>query len=222
MKKLEVPDELKLEFYDRRVNEAVFDRLDLVLGLMPGKDGVGAVVKCFLDAIAIHDEIVKTIEEKMDEVGELKKVFLKKSRLFRNLDSAWNIMLDNPVDFYEYLELLPKMKNIEARLKIVEDAKVKAELLAEYYRFQSLQPVCSKQLIIYNTYSEARKERDDAMKALQTGEASLISIKNTERQLAKNISDDHIFADKNGRSLSSIFPNIQGKILISVIEIVNN
>ena len=38
---LDVPDELKLENQERRVNAATFDRIDLVIDFQPGKDGIG-------------------------------------------------------------------------------------------------------------------------------------------------------------------------------------
>lgn len=210
MDKIPLASELKLELYPRKTHEAVFDRIDLVLNFQCGENGTGAVVKSFVDAILLHDEIVKQAEEKMTLIDSLKRVSDKKSRLFRNLDSAWNIMLDNPVDFYEYSELLPKMKNVEYRLTQITDSRIRAEVLNERRRFQELHPVCSKQLIIHQTYLEARSERDNATKDLCVAENELQQIKDRERQAALRISDDHIAADELGQSLSAIFPNVHG------------
>ncbi len=211
MKRLPLSEELKVEFYEKKIHDATFDRLDLVIGFQPGKEGVGAIVKCFLDAITSHDIIVKTVEDKMESISLLKKAYFKKSRLFRNLDSAWNIMLDNPVNFYDYVDLLPKMKNIESRLKLITDSKIHAEVLAEFLRFQSLHPICSRQMIIHETYSAARLERDNAMKALASAEGELTLLRDDERRSAAKISDDHIFADEAGQNLSAVFPNVQGE-----------
>ena len=101
-----LPDELKLENYERRPNAALFDRLDLVVCFHPGHKGIGAVVKSFRDAIKAHDEMVVKVEAQMIEVEIKKRIYKKKNRLFRNLDSAWNLILENPVQYYEYLCIL--------------------------------------------------------------------------------------------------------------------
>lgn len=211
MKKVDIPEELKLENYEKRTQTASFDRIDLVISFRGGKDNIGATVKGFMDAIPAHDNIVKTIEEKMEEIVVLKRNYYKKNRLFRNLDSAWNLTLDNPVDFYEYLELVPKMPKIEKRLAVVEDVVIKAQLQELYDRFQLLQPKCSKQAVIYETFSEARTVKDDAMKALLEAEADLSRLKHKEKELAALISDDHILADEMKKTLSSLFPNVHGE-----------
>ncbi len=203
-------DDFKLELYPKRPQEAVFDRIDLVLDFQCGRYGVGAVVKSFLDAISIHDTIVKEVEERIVGIDALKRAYQKKSRLFRNLDSAWNIMLDSPLDFYEYVELIPKVKNIEYRLENIVDSRVRAEVLGEYQRYKALHPVCSKQLIIHDTYSKARAERDEAMKELSAAESELQLLKDRERQAAFRISDDHIAADRQKESLTTMFPNVHG------------
>jgi hypothetical protein len=214
MQKVGIPEELKLENYEKRIQTASFDRLDLVISFRPGKDNIGATVKGFLEAIPAHDAIVKTIEEKMEEIVVLKRNYYKKNRLFRNLDSAWNLTLDNPVDFYEYLDLVPKMPKIEKRLAVVEDVVIKTQLQELYDRFQLLQPKCSKQAVIYETFSEARTIKDDAMKALLEAEADLSRLKHREKELAVLISDDHIIADAMNKTLSAVFPNVHGKFTL--------
>ena len=64
------------------------------------------------------------MEEQLVEINELKRVYNKKKRLFQNLDTAWNAMIqDKPNDFQEYNTLLPKMKNIEERLRTIVDVE---------------------------------------------------------------------------------------------------
>ena len=210
--KLQLPDELKLETYPRIIQSATFDILELVLKFMPGYNGIGAIVESFKYAIGDHDNIVKRIEEQMALIITLKREYQRKNRLFRNLDSAWNVMLDahKPSDFYEYQELLPKMKNMEERILIVQDTKIKAQLITQYNRFHQLHPVCSNQLIIYNTFVAARKEKDEAMATLMNAERELNARKEEEKTIASGISDDHIMADKTGKSLQALFPNVRG------------
>ena len=62
------------------------------------------------------------MEEQLVEINALKKFYNKKKRLFQNLDTAWNAMVqDKPNDFPEYNALLPKMKNVEERLRTIAD-----------------------------------------------------------------------------------------------------
>lgn len=64
------------------------------------------------------------MEEQLVEINALKRVYNKKKRLFQNLDSAWNAMIqDKPNDFQEYNALAPKMKNIEERLRTIADVE---------------------------------------------------------------------------------------------------
>ena len=216
MKKVDIPDDLKLENYERRIQQAVFDRLGLVIELRGGLNNIGATVKKYKEAIPAHDEIVKLIEEKMEEIGIYKKNFRKKLRLFRNLDSAWNMTLDNPDEWEEYHLLKPKMRNIEKRIMIVEDQIAKAEMIADYKRFHVLHPKCSRQVAVYESYSEARRVKDIAMKVLVDAESQLNQLRLEEKRLASLISDDHISADEKKLSLNDMFPNVQvGMILHS-------
>lgn len=214
MRRVDIPAELKLENYEKQTHTASFDRIDLVISFRPGRDNIGATVKGFLEAIPAHDDIVKRIEEKMEEISILKRNYYRKNRLFRNLDSAWNLALDNPVDFYEYMELLPKIPKIERRLAQVDDVVIKTQLQELYDRFQLLKPKCEKQAVIYQTFSEARTVKDDAMKALLEAETDLNRLKQKEKEVALLISDDHIVADEMGKTLSALFPNVHGKLSV--------
>lgn len=217
MEKLELPENLRLENYPTRIHAATFDRLDLAVEFRAGKEGVGATVKGFIDAIAKHDAIVQTMEEAIKNVEECKRVYRKRNRLFRNLDSAWNLLLTNPTEFAEYNELLPKMKNMEQRLAAMDDPETKAKMTTQYERFREIEPRCSKQLIIYNSYSEARNERDKAVKKLLETEKHLREVKEQENTLASLISDDHILADETKKSMTNLFANVHvGYLLQSV------
>eukprot|EP01038_Epipyxis_sp_PR26KG_P007566 gene7566-10307_t len=211
---LPLAEELKLETYPRPPRLAVFDRLDLVVEFRAGNDQIGAVIKNFKNAIPAHDEIVKAIEEKMDEIKECRKFYTKKNRLFRNLDSAWNVMLEMPTHFFDYVALIPKMKNIEERIQLVKDEKIKAELIYDFKRYKELHPICSNQMVIYDSYNEARNERDEALKKYVKAEQELVRLKEKEKELASLISDDHVIADFRKMTISATFPHIhEGYIL---------
>lgn len=211
MKRFDLPPELHLENYERRLQSATFDRIDLVVSFRAGVNGIGATVKGFKYAIGAHDNIVKIIEEKMDDIEQLRQHYRKKNRLFRNLDSAWNVILDNANDFYEYQELLPQVRNADERLRLIQDVQLRTELEDKYKRFLELQPKCSKQMVIYETFSAAREVKDEAMRAYVQAEADLTKLKQEEKHLASLISDDHCLADETQQPLSSLFPNVHRK-----------
>jgi hypothetical protein len=214
---LEVPDELKLENHERRSNNAVFDRIDLVIEFQSGKDNIGAIVQGYIDAILKHDTIVKEIELKMILIDEIKKQYRKKVRLFRNLDNTWNLIYTNPIEFTEYCDLLPKMKNIEKRLELIDDIEVKSRLTMQFERFKLLEPFCSRQKIIYELYQTARKEKEAVTKEYIEAEKHLNELKDIEKNLSSLISDDHMIADEKGISLTDLFPNIHiGYILTKI------
>ena len=121
IQKLELPEEFKQETYERRIHKADVDRLDLCVKLRAGKDGKGAVVDHFIEAVHLHDDVVKRIEEKMNEIDELRKIYTKKHRVYRNWDSSYNTMNTFQEDYQEYLQLLPKMRNYEERIEQIED-----------------------------------------------------------------------------------------------------
>lgn len=193
------PDELKLENYERRPNAALFDRLDLVVFFHPGHKGIGAVVKNFRDAIKSHDEMVVKVEAQMVEVEIKKRIYKKKNRLFRNLDSAWNLILENPVQYYEYLNLfktltgycqrslvpIPQSSNtsegisaltpaqhtyIKQLMEDEEDPIEKVKLTGLYIKYTELEPVCSRQHLVYLSFARAREERDSSVQQLLEAE----------------------------------------------------
>lgn len=217
MDRLPLPPELRLENTAPRVQLAIFDRIELVVEFRPGNNGIGATVKGFIDAIAKHDAIVQRMEEAIKHVEEMKKIYRKRNRLFRNLDSAWNVVMTNPVDFAEYNELRPKMFNIDERLLRIDDPEIKATLMTQRDRFRELEPKCAKQVVIYEAFQEARKERDIAVRNLLDAEHVLREIKEQEKVQASLISDDHIIADEMKKSLTSLFANVHvGSLLYSI------
>lgn len=128
---LPIPKEIKPEHYERRKFEAVFHRLDLCIHFVPGHNRVGAIVKNFINGIPNHDAIVKKVEEKWAMIDEVSSILKKKNRLFRNLDAAYNSLLTKPEEYEEYLDLVPRMKNIELRLQTITDPEAKAKVESE-------------------------------------------------------------------------------------------
>lgn len=68
----------------RVIQVALFDRLDFLLTFIPGREGMGAVFRTFIDAIRIHDSIIKSITEVMILLEGYEKELGVKNRVFRN------------------------------------------------------------------------------------------------------------------------------------------
>ena len=64
MKPIPLPIELKVEYYERKRYKTAFDKIDLVMKFRPGRNNEGAIASGWIDAIQVHDVIVKSIEEK--------------------------------------------------------------------------------------------------------------------------------------------------------------
>ena len=217
--RLPVPQELMLESYERRLMEAEIDNVNLTLILAPGHEGIGAVVKGFIDAIANHDLAVKNVEDQWLALVGIRRDFNKKNRVYRNLDGAWNTLsADNAENYAEYKELVPKMVNMEERLKVIKDQKVKIKMETEWAHYNELLPVCSRLEQAQNALSEAREERDAAQALLMKSEAQLIKYRSEERALAAKITDDHVVADEKGLQIAATFPNIQPNNILHLLN----
>lgn len=208
MKKFPLPNQHKIETYRALKHEATFDRVEYAVTLIPGLNGHGAVMKGFIDAIANHDIIVKEVEDKFLAIDALKKDLMKKSRLFRNMDSVWTCLNLNPDEYNEFLSLQPRMKNIHERIKRMNNFKAKARAEAELKRYQELLPLGAKLKAVQKELDKARVIRDEARETLKKAEEELAAVRQREREAASVISDDHVIADEKKIPLCELFPNV--------------
>ena len=186
------------------------DNLGLTVELIPGCDGIGAVVQNFIDGIVKHDLAVKLVEDQWLALEGIRRDFNKKNRMYRNMDGAWNTLnSENAADFEEYLILAPKMVNMEERLERITDAKVKMKMEADYNVYLELEPRCARLEQAQKALEAAKELRDDAQALLLSNESNLTRLRADERLLATRITDDHIIADEKGMQIAHTFPNIQ-------------
>lgn len=212
------PANTKLEFYERRKQNAAFDCIDKILTLMPGHLGKGAIVKGFINSIPNHDAKVKEMEEQMILLDGLKRDLKKKNRLYRNLDSAWNTVLAKPEEFEEYCLLLPKMDGIEERIAIIKDEKIKAKLQAELDRFKEIEPSNKILFPLKQSLDKARETRDVANDLFVSNQNLLTHMKQEEVILADLITDDHMTADELGVEIAQVFSNVRTGFIMSEIN----
>lgn len=157
-KEYPIPDELKVETYERRRLSADFDRIDLILDLKAGVNGIGAILRGFVDAIPQYDAFVKAIEEKMDQLDELKKLDSKTNRHFLNWDAAWMSLNTKPDEYADYIDLAPQMDRILEMLEDSEDPLERATAETNFLRFKELE---EKYTPIYEADLKMRAAKDE-------------------------------------------------------------
>lgn len=129
MNKFPLPNVIKFEYYERKIRKANFDRIDYAIVFKPGRNGVGCVAHKWVDGVINHDAIVKKIEEQMDLIDELRKIYESDNRTFKNWDAAFNELNQSPVEYAEYCDLRPEGLTFLSRAHLIDDetARSKAE-----------------------------------------------------------------------------------------------
>lgn len=217
-KEYSIPNDLKYEYYERKRFSATFDRMDLSLKFRSGVDEIGAIVIKWVDGIFNHDAHVKKIEEQMDLIDNLRKIYDKDNRTFKNWDAAWDCINTSPEDYAEFLELRPNSLNFEIRIQTMTDSSEKAAAEAEYIRYKELEPKCSKMFDVEIALNAQRDTRDASRRVLVAEERILSEMREVERTLARMISDDHVVADSRGEYISELFPNVHLGHILSTIN----
>lgn len=124
---------------------------------------------------------------------------------------------NNAEDYSEFLEMQPRMENMEERLLLIQDPKIKLKMETEWARYLELEDVCSRMQQAQKALEVAKEERDVAQALLMKSEAMLVKYRSDERKLAQMITDDHIIADEKGVQVAQTFPNVQpNNILFSL------
>lgn len=211
------PDALKAEALERRHIKVTFARCDLVIRFGPGKDGDNAVVLGWLDAISAHDSAVKTVEDLIDVYEDSRKEYMAYSSELRGWEAAWPLINVFPQEMAEYSKLADRIDAIKQLILVTSDAARKKERTAEVDRYNELRPLCERILEAEREYENIQQLTAEAMRATTEAQHQLAAAKKVEKQLAENISDDHIIADEQHTDLATLFPAVQiGMILTKV------
>ena len=213
-----LPNELKLEYLERRRFNATFDRIDLCLKFRSGYKGIGAIAVKWTDGIYQHDIQVKKIEEQLDLVDKLRNIYNKENRTFKNWDAAWNSINIHQEDYREFLELKPNAETFHERIREITDPATRATAEAEYVRYRILEPKCTKIFQAEKSWNNAREKRDESQRLLVEQEKVLNELKFEEKHLASLISDDHVVANSRNEYISELFPNIHLGYILSTIN----
>jgi hypothetical protein len=206
------PDECKLELYPRTSQLSVFDRLDLICELTPGKDDKGAIFKGFINAIQIHDEIIKDMEERMKHIEYLKSDLKKKTRLYANYTAAWAVMFSSMGSYNEYKEAKIAMLTWDQEYQgAIERQHKEGILRLENFKkhFEALQKVNGPIEKMEDAVADALDSRNEAARILQDAEMALDKLRIVERRAADKITDDHIHADEQRVPFSDLFPSLR-------------
>jgi hypothetical protein len=216
-----LPDQFKLETYEKQIHFALFDRVELLLSFIPGRENTGAIFRTFIDAIKIHDEIIKEIEETIVIVDVLRRDYNKKNRLFQNYSNAWVLLLPKAVNYEEYTLLVKNMVSYDLDMKTAilrKDVGRQFFLVQRKKRFHDIEEDNLPVKLLEEAIEVSREERDGARALLAYYEGELQQLRGDERIAAKQISDDHIHADENHISFSDLFSNIHVGYILHTIN----
>lgn len=216
--KFQIPNEMKYEYYERKRFAATFDRMDLSLKFRSGVNEIGAICIKWIDGIYLHDIHVKKIEEQMDLIDNLRKVYDKENRTFKNWAASWDAINTRPEDYAEFLELRPNCLNFHVRIQTITDNSDRAKAEAEYARYMELEPACGKMYDAENALNAQRDTRDASRKILVSEERILNELREEERKIAGRISDDHVVANSRGQYISELFPNVHLGYILSTLN----
>ena len=214
----EIPPEMKIEGYERRRLAVNFDRIDLICEFKPGYKGIGAVLKGFINAIPGYDEFVKKIEEKMDEIDELKKLDTKTNRHFMNWDAAWNLLNKKPEEYLEYIDLIPQTAQLTDDMNNTDDPIERAVCAAKLERHAYLHYIYEDYLEVEKQMKVTKEERDRVREEYLAKVSQLHALQDQERKIAAKIGRDHVTADAKKIHLSDLFPNIRLGFILSSIN----
>ena len=212
-----IPAEMKIENYERRRLPVNFDRIDLICEFKPGVNNIGAILRGFINAIPGYDAFVKQIEEKMDEIDELKKIDLNVNRHYQNWDGAWNVLNIKPDEYTEFIDMMPKMESFKEVFEVTDDPVERAVAETMMERFKYLSDTYTDLWEASKELQEVKIERDKIRQDLLARTTELYTLQGQERKIAAKIGFDHVEADKRKIHLSDLFANIRvGNILSSL------
>jgi hypothetical protein len=178
----------------RRPCMATFAEAPLVLKLIPGVQGRGAVVAGWTDPIKKHDEVVLLVEEGLELEKRLAREFKSADRVATNWAVAYGLINDDPTALEAYRKLKHEMRNYEERFSLMEPSPAKVLLQAEWQRYCSIRPKFERVIAAERELDRCKAARDAAQSALLVHSRSVAQLRAKERTVAATITDDHIVA----------------------------
>ena len=133
--------DMKVELLERRKYRYEFDSLQDTLILIAGAENKNCIISEWIDAISIHKNIVKQVEESMNFVDECRKRYTVSSQAHRSMEEAWVLINSNPDEIQQYHKLIRKCENVEQRLEMIDDPKQKAELMHDWENLKAIKPL---------------------------------------------------------------------------------
>mmetsp|Transcript_11672 Transcript_11672/g.40071 ORF Transcript_11672/g.40071 Transcript_11672/m.40071 type:complete len:670 (-) Transcript_11672:71-2080(-) len=213
-----VPTEVKWEQVPRRRHYGKFDNVILTLNLLPGAGGLNAVVVSWKNPVRDHDIAAGACEKQMFEVDSLRKEFVAKNRTYKNWETAWLLMNDRPEELEEYLELRPKMGDFKERVTLMKKTEEKVQAEQQWRRYHELKLRCERLLEARDTLREIKRIKDNAFQGMKHADQHLEKLFELERETAEKISEDHVLADQQSRSISELFPAVCAGMIITEIN----
>lgn len=213
-----VPIEVKWEHVPRRRFTGKFDNIMLTLNLLSGADDMNAVVVGWKNPVQDHDVAAGACEKQMFEVDSLRKEFVAKNRTYKNWETAWLLMNDRPEELEEYLELRPKMGDFKERVALMKKTEEKVQAEQQWRRYHELKLRCERLLEAREALRKIKRIKDGAFQDMKHADQRLEKLFELERETAEKISEDHVLADQQNRSVSELFPAVRAGMIITEIN----
>lgn len=203
-----VPPEMMIETIERHVFPVQFDNCILTLELGAGRDYKNAIIVGWKNPIRAHDAQVLEVERLETVSAEREREYKLKLRSFQNWESAWMLMNTKPEELQEYEDLKKGMEDFHTRLKFIRTPEEKIEMEVEWNRFKELKDRSENLLLARATMELMRKMKDEALKEMLQASKDYEDSKEKEKDMADQISEDHVEADSRGVGIAELYPTI--------------
>ena len=213
-----VPTEVRWEHVPRRAFSGKFDNVLLTLTLCPGARGHDAIVVGWRNPVRDHDAAASACEQQMFEVDSLRRAFVEKNRTYKNWETAWLLMNDRPEELEEYLLLRPKMKDFRERVALMKKTEEKVQAEQQWRRYHELKLRCERLLEARDALRNIKRLKDNAFLEMKHSDQRLEKLFELEHETAEKISEDHVIADQQSRSVSELFPAIKAGMVITGVN----
>ena len=202
------PPEMMIETMERQIFPVQFDNCILTLELTPGREYKNAVIVGWKNPIRAHDGQVLEVERLETVAQYQEREYKQKLRTFKNWESGWMLMNTKPDELEEYEQLKKDMEDFHTRLKFIRTPEEKIEMEEQWNRFATLKGRSENLLLARATMEMARRHKDQALQTMLQAAKDFEDSKEKEKEMADQISEDHVEADQRGVGIPELFPTI--------------
>ena len=123
------------------------------------------------------------------------------------MDAFFYVANKDPMELVAYEDMLPRMVNIEDRLKRITDEVIKQEVLKEYKLFLRKSKRCDRLIALRKQLEKTKSIRDAYQVELAGAQQERNESRRREEEASNKVSQDHMRANESHRTLHELFPN---------------